>query len=161
MEFKKKTIIWEDNNEPPKDYIWAKKDGKFYEYSYATRSWIESKSIKAEASGDSDSETGEIDYEAIYQFQIKKLKDRIPAPILSDTIIPEHYSDVTDCVGTEYSEGTYGVFKASQDYYENARPVVLPHIIGGVLFMDWTNGDIIFLGEYSYSEDSGDSGTVN
>lgn len=51
MEFKKKTIIWEDNNEPPKDYIWAKKDGKFYEYSYATRSWVESKLIKAEGSG--------------------------------------------------------------------------------------------------------------
>ena len=44
MEFKKKTIIWEDNNEPPKDYIWAKKDGKFYEYNYVTRSWVESKS---------------------------------------------------------------------------------------------------------------------
>lgn len=53
MEFKKKTIIWEDNNEPPKDYIWAKKDGKFYEYSYATRSWIESKSISGGNSGES------------------------------------------------------------------------------------------------------------
>lgn len=52
MDFKKKTIIWEDNNEPPKDYIWAKKDGKFYEYSYATRNWIESKLIKAEESGE-------------------------------------------------------------------------------------------------------------
>lgn len=51
MEFKKKTIIWEDNNEPPKDYIWAKKDGKFYEYSYATRSWIESKSISGGSGG--------------------------------------------------------------------------------------------------------------
>ena len=54
MEFKKKTIIWEDNNEPPKDYIWAKKDGKFYEYSYTTRSWVESKLIKTEESGGSD-----------------------------------------------------------------------------------------------------------
>lgn len=52
MEFKKKTIIWEDNNEPPKDYIWAKKDGKFYEYSYTTRSWVESKTISG-GSGDS------------------------------------------------------------------------------------------------------------
>lgn len=62
MDFKKKTIIWEDNNEPPKDYIWAKKDGKFYEYNYATRSWIESKLIKAEKSGgnsdNKDSEGG-------------------------------------------------------------------------------------------------------
>ncbi len=45
MEFKKKTIIWEDNNEPPKDYIWIKSDGKAYEYSYSQRKWIESKSI--------------------------------------------------------------------------------------------------------------------
>lgn len=51
MEFKKKTIIWEDNNEPPKDYIWAKKDGKFYEYDYVTRSWVESKSISGESEG--------------------------------------------------------------------------------------------------------------
>ena len=63
MEFKKKTIIWEDNNEPPKDYIWAKKDGKFYEYSYATRSWIESKSISGGSGGsggDGDSPSDEI-----------------------------------------------------------------------------------------------------
>lgn len=45
MELKKKTIIWEDNNEPPKDYIWIKSDGKAYEYSYSQRKWIESKSI--------------------------------------------------------------------------------------------------------------------
>ena len=42
MEFKKKTIIWEDNNEPPKDYIWVKSDGKAYEYSYSERCWKES-----------------------------------------------------------------------------------------------------------------------
>lgn len=53
MEFKKKTIIWEDNNEPPKDYIWIKSDGKAYEYSYSQRKWIESKSISG--SGNSES----------------------------------------------------------------------------------------------------------
>lgn len=45
MELKKKTIIWENNNEPPKDYIWIKSDGKAYEYSYSQGKWIESKSI--------------------------------------------------------------------------------------------------------------------
>ena len=45
MEYKTKTIVWEDNNEPPKDYIWVKSDGKAYEYSYSQRKWIESKSI--------------------------------------------------------------------------------------------------------------------
>lgn len=42
MEFKKKTIIWEDNNEPPKDYIWVKSDGKAYEFDYKHRVWKES-----------------------------------------------------------------------------------------------------------------------
>ena len=63
MEFKKKTIIWEDNNEPPKDYIWVKKDGKFYEYSYTTRSWTESKSISgsnSEGSGGSSEDDGNL-----------------------------------------------------------------------------------------------------
>ena len=53
MEYKKKTIIWEDNNEPPKNYIWAKKDGKFYEYDYNIRDWVESTSINSSGSGSS------------------------------------------------------------------------------------------------------------
>lgn len=47
MEFKKKTLIWEDNSEPPKDYIWIKPDGKAYEFDYTDRIWKESKSISA------------------------------------------------------------------------------------------------------------------
>lgn len=46
MEFKKKTIIWEDNNEPPKNYIWVKSDGKAYEFSHKSNTWEESESIK-------------------------------------------------------------------------------------------------------------------
>lgn len=45
MEFKKKTIIWEDNNEPPKDYIWIKSDNKAYEFDYTDRTWKESNTI--------------------------------------------------------------------------------------------------------------------
>jgi len=45
MELKKKTIIWEDNNEPPKDYIWVKSDGKAYEFDYNDRKWKESQII--------------------------------------------------------------------------------------------------------------------
>lgn len=45
MEFKKRTIIWEDNSEPPKDYFWVKGDNKVYEYDYASRLWKESKTI--------------------------------------------------------------------------------------------------------------------
>ena len=39
MEFKKKTIIWEDNNEPPKNYIWVRTDGKAYEYDHDEKYW--------------------------------------------------------------------------------------------------------------------------
>ena len=51
MEFKKKTLIWETNTEPPKNYIWIKEDGKAYEYDYSTKRWIESKIV---SSGNSD-----------------------------------------------------------------------------------------------------------
>lgn len=39
MELKKKTIIWEDDNEPPKNYIWVKSDGNAYEFNHTTRQW--------------------------------------------------------------------------------------------------------------------------
>lgn len=54
MEFKKKTIIWEDNNEPPKNYIWAKSDGKLYEYNYDKKDWEESKTIQTASSEESE-----------------------------------------------------------------------------------------------------------
>lgn len=28
----KRTIIWEENTIPPKNYLWVKPDGKVYEY---------------------------------------------------------------------------------------------------------------------------------
>ena len=59
MEFKKKTIIWEDNNEPPKDYIWIKSDGKAYEFDYKDRKWVKSNSISTEASSNENDEGDE------------------------------------------------------------------------------------------------------
>ncbi len=52
MELKKKTIIWEDNNEPPKNYLWVKSDGKVYEFNYTDRKWEESQMISSMNSGD-------------------------------------------------------------------------------------------------------------
>ena len=46
MEFKKKTIIWESNSIPPKNYIWVKSDNKAYEYNYLNESWEESSTVK-------------------------------------------------------------------------------------------------------------------
>lgn len=54
MELKKKTIIWEDNTEPPKDYIWVKSDGKAYEFDYNNRKWKESQIVSSINSGNSD-----------------------------------------------------------------------------------------------------------
>ena len=51
MELKKKTIIWEDNNEPPKNYIWVKSDGKAYEFDYDDRKWKESQIVSSINSG--------------------------------------------------------------------------------------------------------------
>lgn len=51
MEFKKKTIIWEDNNEPPKNYIWVKSDGNAYEFNHTTRQWEKIMSSNGSDSG--------------------------------------------------------------------------------------------------------------
>lgn len=74
MEFKKKTIIWEDNTEPPKNYIWAKKDSKFYEYDYNVRDWVESTSINSSGSGSSSDADSFIN--AVSNFSIKIKKDK-------------------------------------------------------------------------------------
>lgn len=47
----KKTIIWESNSEPPKNYIWAKPDGSIVEYNENTKKWENSESIAGESSG--------------------------------------------------------------------------------------------------------------
>lgn len=43
MELKKKTIIWEENTEPPKNYYWIKPDNKVYEWDADLEDWMESK----------------------------------------------------------------------------------------------------------------------
>jgi len=42
MEYKKKTIIWEDNNEPPKNYIWIK-NGTIWQFDKYLHKWVEYK----------------------------------------------------------------------------------------------------------------------
>lgn len=46
MELKKKTIIWEENTEPPKNYFWVKPDGKVYEWTLEKEDWAESETIQ-------------------------------------------------------------------------------------------------------------------
>lgn len=41
----KKTIIWETNSEPPRNYIWVKPNGVPYEYDEGIREWVVSRNI--------------------------------------------------------------------------------------------------------------------
>lgn len=41
----KKTVIWETNSEPPRNYIWIQSDGIAYEYDWDIREWVPSKNI--------------------------------------------------------------------------------------------------------------------
>jgi len=43
----KKTVIWETNSEPPRNYIWIKSDGIPYEYDWSVREWLPSKDIRS------------------------------------------------------------------------------------------------------------------
>ena len=45
MELKKRTIIFEENTEPPKNYYWIKSDNKVYEYNHEDKEWVESETI--------------------------------------------------------------------------------------------------------------------
>lgn len=48
-EGKTKTIVWDSNSEPPKNYIWAKDDNGFLEFKDG--SWVESEEIAVPGSG--------------------------------------------------------------------------------------------------------------
>ena len=55
--------------------------------------------------------SGEIDYEAIYQFYKKKLVEGIPEQYLEQAIIPEHYADIEAGIGdSEEYENKLGVW---------------------------------------------------
>lgn len=79
----KRTIIWEENNEPPKNYIWVKSDGKAYEYNNNTRSWELSKIIGASANGGSGTDSA-----APHVYEVSSLED-IESPKEGDIAITE------------------------------------------------------------------------
>ena len=39
MELKKRTIVWDSNIEPPKNYLWVRSNGKIYEYDKKSLRW--------------------------------------------------------------------------------------------------------------------------
>lgn len=86
---KKKTIIWEDNNQPPHNYIWVKGDGKAYEYNYEKRIWEESKTVQMTSSEPSysSSETSSSVSDAISAYEEKQTAAGKPvSPTASITV---------------------------------------------------------------------------
>ena len=45
MKHQKKTIIWEENTEPPKNYYWVKEDNVVYEFDLKQGKWVESEEL--------------------------------------------------------------------------------------------------------------------
>ena len=45
MKHQKKTIIWEENTEPPKNYYWVKEDNIVYEFRPKEGKWVESEEL--------------------------------------------------------------------------------------------------------------------
>ena len=52
MEFKKRTIIWEENTEPPKNYYWIKPDNQIYEYNPNQLEWVISETLSYNPDGE-------------------------------------------------------------------------------------------------------------
>lgn len=69
MDLKKKTIIWEENTEPPRNYIWVKSDNKAYEYNNITRKWEESEMFSSGTECEED--TFPYEYISIPDFTIE------------------------------------------------------------------------------------------
>ena len=150
MEFKKKTIIWEDNNEPPKDYIWAKNDGKFYEYNYATRSWVESESISGESE---DSDSGEITEDDLVKYYTKgkysKLED-VPVlqlsnlvengAILSSYNVPSLYFKISDIA--EPQESYNDIYSRAQEEPQYIRIAIDNIIKNGIYKIQQTEREV-------------------
>lgn len=106
---------------------------------------------KAEESGGSDGGgSGEIDYEAIYQFYKKEITKNIPESILLTAIIPEHLNDVQDGIGNnvEYID-KMGIWKTNNFRVNeiNGRKIIL-HAINSL-------GEVIYFGVYTEEEGGG------
>lgn len=104
MEYKTKTIVWEDNNEPPKDYIWVKSDGKAYEFDYADRKWKESKTLKELATSEEEPETPITPVE--------------PEPIVEPIVEPIEDTSYLGLLRTEKAPKYFWMYATSEDAQE-------------------------------------------
>ena len=98
---------------------------------------------KAEESG-GGGDSGEVDYEAIYQLYKNKIIKNIPEEYLEHVIIPEHYADIE--VGSGMSEeyaDKLGIWKDTEYAPRGSE----------ILFADVDNNSNmkIYFGTYSYT----------
>ena len=96
MEFKKRTIIWEENNVPPKNYLWVKADNKVYEYSLLDNKWIESKTfqIKDNSTVYSSNETSSEVSNAIQAYVNKQ--ESAGKPVSPTSTITVNYEEIPE-----------------------------------------------------------------
>lgn len=66
---------------------------------------------KAEESGEGG-DSGELDYEAIYQFYRKAVLKIVPEEYLQIVVAPEHLEDVEWGMGSDHENNTPGIWKA-------------------------------------------------
>ena len=156
MEYNRKTIMWDNNSEPPKNYIWAK-NNKFYEYDYVTRSWVESKLISGSGSGSGDSTPTEfyIKFKA-ENFGIRN-QDNVPDTIdrskgytfdeifdTSDDML-EKYIKVQENVRDTLVSNGYYIEDVSQEmgcyYYIDGNPHTTPEF-NNFNYLSYESGNI-------------------
>lgn len=117
MELKKKTLIWEENNEPPKNYIWVKSDGKAYEYNNSTRSWELSKTMSSASNGGGNG----TDSNASHVYEVSSLED-IQNPKEGDiAIIPDSWGELTIEPTVTEDNGTITKVYNVESYSTNSR----------------------------------------
>ena len=109
MEYKKKVIIWKDNNEPPKNYVWVKSDGNAYEFNHTSRQWEKIMSSNGSDSGNSDSGGGgsdaDINQELTFLNQVTNLIYQTQG-FMFDADGNKYYADSISNYEDSWSEGT-------------------------------------------------------
>lgn len=96
---KKRTIIWESNSIPPKNYIWVKPDNKAYEYSYLKEDWVESKTIQILESGEpsySEADASSETTDAIRAYEDKQ--NAAGKPVNPTATITTNFDEVPETV---------------------------------------------------------------
>ena len=117
MELKKKTMIWEDNTEPPKNYIWIKSDGKAYEFDYNDRKWKESQIVSSIDSGNGGGNSSNFqnviskDWKICEIVPIEQYNSiTIPDDVIAEKNIPDDSAVVALCSMEEFPDSPKSLY---------------------------------------------------